>query len=806
MSAALFRRPWFHAILITAAAFAAIVIAGSEDRAQPPDWNETYGKLPMSFEANQGQTADPVKYISRGSGYNLFLTPTEAVVTLTSRSENPKAASVRMKLSGANPDPEISGLDEQPGKVNYFIGADPAQWRTNVATYSKVKYEEVYPGIDLVYYGNQRQLEYDFVVGPHANPDAIRLGFEGGRGLSIDAREDLVIETGGEEIRMTKPRVYQDDGDSKHEIAARYVLLESGQVGFEIGSYDREKALIIDPVLNYSTFLGGSGSDLGHGIAVDSAGYAYITGYTGSIDFPAADPLQATHSGGSFDVFVSKLSADGSFLVYSTYAGGNNLDFGNGIAVDLSGNAYVTGFTASTNFPVANALQATIGGGEDAVVFKLNANGSVLVYSTYVGGTAGDYGNGITVDSFGSAYIAGHTGSLTFPIANARQPLFGGGFYDAFISKINAAGSALVYSTYLGGSGLDIAFGIALDGGRNAYVTGQTDSPNFPTMNAYQPFYAGGGLDAVVSVLTTTGASFLFSTYLGGTSVEAGYGIAVDSAGSAYITGETTSTNFPRANPIQLFYGGGSSDAIVSKFSVGGFGLQYSTYLGGTGLDRGTGITVDGLGSAFVVGQTESANFPVRANPIQPSIGGGFDVFVSRLNGAGSDLAYSTFIGGSSSDNAKAIALDGSGNAYIAGFTESLNFPISTLLQPTIGGGLDAFVSKISPLPGCGVSLPLTVNGRPGIVDLSFGIGTPQPVTGTWVVGFLIFDGNSLTFSGFPVFTGTLPSQQTSQNEFNAVSAAECQSVDIRTANADHGCSEGECLHDVDAGADSRVE
>ena len=430
-----------------------------------------------------------------------------------------------MKLVGANPAPQLTGSDELPGKSNYFIGNDPAKWRTNVPNYAKVKYADVYPGIDLAYYGNQRQLEYDFVVSPGADPQSIRLAFDGDEKQRIDDHGDLALEAKGGEIRMHRPVVFQQIDGSRRNIAANFVLRSGREVGFEIARYDATKPLIIDPVLSYSTYLGGSSGDLGYGIAVDSSGNAYVTGGTTSVDFPTANAFQSALGGPSIvgHAFVTKLNAAGSAVVYSTYLGGSGGEFGYGIAVDSSGNAYVTGSTESTNFPTANAFQAAKRGSGNAFLTKLNPAGSALVYSTYLGGTNFDAGRGIAVDSSGSAYVTGFTASPDFPTANAFQAAYGGYLSNAFVTKFNATGSALLYSTYLGGNRGgdygDWGIGIAVDSSGNAYLTGYASSPDFPIVNAFQTAnnccdgeYTG---DAFVTKLNP-GGSAVYSTHLGG--------------------------------------------------------------------------------------------------------------------------------------------------------------------------------------------------------------------------------------------------------------------------------------------------
>ena len=495
--------------------------------------NEAYGKLPLYFEANRGQTDAQVKFLSRGGRHVLFLTPTEAVLVLTTppqaadeksptrggkpgRLEEGTRTVLRMTFAGGNPMPRLAGLDELPGKVNYFIGNDAAKWRTNVPTYARVHYQDLYPGIDLIYYGNPRQLEYDLVVRPGADPGRIVLGFQGADKLEVDADGDLVFHTAGAAIRQRKPVIYQEVDGLRRDIAGGYVLRETRTVGFKVDTYDPSRPLIIDPVLFYSTYLGGMGTDAGRAIAVDPSGNAYVTGETLSSNFPTiAGAFDTSFNGGGVfgDAFVTKVNPTGSGLVYSTYLGGIGDDQGLGIAVDGSGNAYVTGRTSSTDFPVTRgAFQTSYGGGTDDVfVTKLNSTGSALLYSTYLGGSAQDIGNGIAVDTSGSAYVTGVTSSglaatTSFPTTpGTLAPSYIGGSSDAFVTKLTTTGSALVYSTYLGGSGFDEGTGIAVDSlpTPNAYVVGFTSSTNFPTtMGAFQTTFGGGTSDAFVAKIT----------------------------------------------------------------------------------------------------------------------------------------------------------------------------------------------------------------------------------------------------------------------------------------------------------------
>jgi Beta-propeller repeat/Abnormal spindle-like microcephaly-assoc'd, ASPM-SPD-2-Hydin len=693
---------------------------------------ESYGTLPLSFEANRGQTDARVKFLSRGSGYSLFLTSDEAVFSL--RSSKAKTASdksahalparqpgelaatravLRMKLVKANPAAKIAGEDELPGKSNYFVGNDPKKWRSDVPTFGKVKYEGVYPGIDLVYYGNQRQLEYDFVVAPGADPHRIQLDLRGAKSIARDEQGDLVLQTGVGEVRWHKPVAYQEKDGTRQLVAARYAVTNTHEVRFEVARYDARRVLYIDPLI-YSTYLGGSGHDDGLGIAVDNSGDAYVTGITNSTNFPTMNPLQQTY-GGDDDAFVSKLNASGSALIYSTYVGGTGYDQGNSIAVDSSGNAYLTGYTTSTDFPTMNPLQPAYGGTIDTFVTEINPTGTALVYSTYLGGNGQDIGQGIAVDSSGSAYVTGLTGSTNFPTMNPLQAANGGGNYDAFVTKINSSGSALVYSTYLGGTESDKGFAIAVDSAGNAYVAGFTASRDFPTMNPLQP--ANGGLsDAFVTEINSSGSALVYSTYLGGSGYDQALGIAVDGSGNAYVTGTTLSTNFPTMNALQTKYGG-NNDAFVAKLNSSGSALVYSTYLGGGGEDYGYGIAVDNVGNAYVTGATDSANFPTE-NPSQPTCvdsGGSCsgDAFVSKINPLGSALLYSTYLGGSGAELGSGIAVDDSGDGYVTGTTTSTDFPTINPLQPTYGGSYDAFVFKINTNPSPAISLVPT--------NLSFG-------------------------------------------------------------------------------------
>ena len=464
-------------------------VLGASTGSVSPDvrrqWEIAYGKLPLHFEANQGQTESAVKFLARGKGYSVFLRPAEVMLNVRKSSVAEgrrqadkaaaplatKTAAVRIRLMGSQPAPEIVGERPLPGKSHYLLGNDPSGWRTHIPHYARVRYRGVYPGIDLIYYGHQGRLEYDFVVAPGVDPKQIHLDIQGAERLYLDAAGNLVLMAQGRELLQQAPKVYQRIGDVERLIPARYVLT-SNRLGFEVAAYDTAQPLVIDPVLNYSTYLGASNDELGQGIAVDRDGQAYVTGGTTSTDFPTDNPVQSELAGGT-DAFVLKLTANGQRLVYSTFVGGNAFDIGLGIAIDSKGRAYVTGATDSTNFPTVNALRGALAGASDAFVARLTVQGT-LAYSTYLGGSGFDRGSGIAVTTKGRAHVTGVTESADFPTMNPQQPDLDGNS-DAFVAKLTRDGKALVYSTYLGGGGIDEGLAIAVRNGQ-AHVTGGTAS------------------------------------------------------------------------------------------------------------------------------------------------------------------------------------------------------------------------------------------------------------------------------------------------------------------------------------------
>jgi hypothetical protein len=580
-----------------------------------------------------------------------------------------------------------------PGTANYFIGNDPTRWHTGIPTYREVEYRDVYQGIDLTFSGTHGQLEYGLRVAPGAVLSAFAMVVSGADDVFVNGEGDLILRLGDSTIRQSKPQAWQLIGASRRSVDAAFALSDRGRISIRVSNYDPRRGLIIDPKLVYSTYLGGSGRDEGFGIAVDPSGSAYVTGSTTSTNFP-----NRTHEGGfagDHDAFVAKLAPTGNSLVYSAYLGGSGFDQGYGIAVDASGSAYVTGLTNSINFPIVNAYQGANAGEYDAFVAKIapTATGSSLAYSTYLGGSALDYGLAIAVGSSGSSYATGFTYSSDFPTANPFQGA-NGGLDDAFVARFSAAGNSLVYSTYLGGNRYDDGFGIAVDQSGSAYVTGDTLSTNFPTVNPFQRMNAGR-FDAFVAKFSAAGNSLVYSTYLGGTLDDYGFGIAVDPSRSVYVTGDTLSTNFPTVNPVQG-ENAGADDAFVARLASAGNSLVYSTYLGGSGIDEGRGIALDTSGSAYVTGQTGSADFPT-VDPIQGENAGDWDAFVARLTSAGNSLVYSTYLGGSAADAGIGIAVDSSSSVYVTGLTGSTDFPTANAFQRAYAGGNgDAFLCKIS--------------------------------------------------------------------------------------------------------------
>jgi hypothetical protein len=718
-------------------AFVPVAVAATKPVATPAILARTpgrqlpdFGKLPIRFEPNVGQASARVRYFARGGGYDIGVTEHEIILGLASGSRvkphlqnqsspaSTKRALLHFSVVDAKPQPQLRAEQEQQSTSNYFIGADSSKWHRNVHNFGAVRYEQVYPGIDWVVYGNPQQFEYDLVVAPNADPRKIKLKIDGADHLSLAENGDLLVMFRDQTLRQLKPVIYQRGvSGERRNIDGRYVL-DRQQVTFALDQYDHSRQLIIDPAFVYSTYLGGSNLAAISGIAVDQAGNAYVVGTTASTNFPTVDPLQsANNEAATAEVtgFVAKFNASGSALLYSTYLGGTAPSFGPGdtltaIAVDSSGNAYVTGTTPATDFPTLNAYQAT-STPNSAVVAKLNGTGSALVYSTYLGNT--DRGNAIAVDSAGEAYVVGETGSVTFPTtvgafdtASTRA--------KGFVTKFNASGDGLIYSTHLGGSGgSDGALAVAVDSAGEAFVAGDTNSADFPTVGPIQAKHTSNGFNAFVTKFNAAGSALEYSTYLGGSGEDTANGIAIDSEGNAYVVGTTSSLDFPLANALQSVNKSGSisGTTFVAKFNATGSALVYSTYLGGSGGDWAAAVALDSSGDAYIAGYTDSTDFPT-VMPLQAvnnaaSVSGS-NAFITQLNAAGNEILFSTYLGGSGSpaipslglngtqhgygDAAGDIAVDAAGNVYVAGAAASTNFPLVNPNDSTPNGG---FVTKI---------------------------------------------------------------------------------------------------------------
>lgn len=657
-----------------------------------------HASLPLRFEPNVGQIDASVDFIARGNGYTIFLTPSESVLVFGAPAHSLGDASaktsavLRMQFAGADPTVTLTGIEPLPGITNYFIGSDPDKWSTDIVAFAQVRYRQIYPGIDLVYYGNARNVEYDFVLAAGADAGQIRMKVVGAERMAVNADGELIMSVAGGELRQPAPLIYQQGASGKILVAGGYVV-QGTEVGFALGAYDRTKALVIDPVLIYSTYLGGSGFDQVNSIHVGPTGDAYVTGVTSSVNFPIQGTPSSTH-GGSQDVFVTKLNLAGNGLTYSTYIGGIGSDIANDIVVSGAGTAYITGSTTSINYPVVTPTIAAQVGGTDAFLTKLTAAGNGIVYSTYWGSTGFEEGTGVTVDPADNAYIVGNTSAPNFPTQTPFQAAHAGGM-DAFMTKFSVAGNSIVYSTYLGGAADDRATDMRVADDAAVFVIGSTTSANFPIKSPALQASLGGGRDAFLTHFSLAGNALLYSTYIGGSADDEAFGMTIDAPMNAYVTGRTSSVNFPTQVPMQASHGGGTTDAFAIKINPPGSAIVFSTFLGGLGDDVGYGVALDGLAQVFLTGSTTSANFP-RLRAFQNSLGGATDAFVSKLGLSGSALIYSTYLGGTSDDAGRGIGVDLVGDAYVAGYTESLNFPTTAAFQSAFGAVRDGFVSKIA--------------------------------------------------------------------------------------------------------------
>jgi hypothetical protein len=705
-----------------------------------------YGQLPLLFIENRGQTDPRVAFTLQAGAATVYFTPTGVTYALVEPGQDddqmtpnrrilagldaapPRRGvgrrwAVKLDFVGANPDVRPVGQEQAETVVSYFRSR-PGEWHAGLRTFQRIVYADLWPGIDLAYYGAGGALKYEFVVQPGADPGQIRLAYRGAESAALNAAGQLAVTTPVGGFTDDVPVAWQDGPGGRTSIAATYdpqlTISRTGFAspgsdgtatgfGFRVGAYDPTRALVLDPVvLIYNGYIGGASGEIGDGIAVDGEGNVYVTGGTVSSQttFPVRGGPDLTYNG-DVDAFVAKVNPSGTALVYAGYIGGASLDAGRGITVDSAGSAYIVGYTdsdqvTSPKFPVRGGPDLSYNGEFDAFVAKVNPSGTELIYAGYIGGAKGEIGYGIAVDGTGSVYVSGWTNSdeTTFPVRGGPDLTHNGGNEDAFIAKVNPAGTDLVYAGYIGGAGKDVGYDIAVNGISNAYVTGVTNSAEatFPVLGGPDPTHNGSD-DAFVVKVNPAGTSLVYSGYIGGTGVDIGYGIAVDGAGNAYITGTTNSdeASFPVLGGPDLTFNG-LLDVFVCKVNPTGAALVYAGYVGGAGNDGGYDITVDGAGNAYVTGDTNSdeTTFPVLGGP-DLTFNGTDDALVAKVNPSGTTLAYAGYIGGADSDSGNDIVVDRAGNAYVTGVTSSdeTTFPVLGGPDLTFNGPQDAFVAKV---------------------------------------------------------------------------------------------------------------
>lgn len=801
----------------------------------------SFAQLPLSFEPNQGQTDAAVRFLARGAGYGMLFTPKEAVLTLSTESRKAGAsraerrdATVRMRLAGANAAPRVSGVEPLPGRVNYIIGKDRSRWHSNVPTFNKLRYDAVYPGVDLVYYGNQRNLEYDFIVKPGADPAAIGLQFPGSAHPTLDAQGNLSIPTDGGAVIQHRPVVYQQVAGQRRTVECGYLVTAGAEptVRFQLGDYDHSRPLVIDPTLAYSTYFGGSGRDEAFGVATDSAGNAYVSGTTASTDLRTTKNAYDTAGNGGSNAFVAKLNPAGNSLIYCTYLGGNGDDIAKHVAVfedqsTLLSYAYVAGTTTSPDFPTTNqaaqpddpdAVYNSHGkllyNAPDAFLTKLNPTGGFLLYSSYLGGDNEDDAKGLALDGIGVAYVAGDTTSDDFPTTagafSGTLQQSGNSQRDVFVAEVDpfqSGAASLLYASYFGGSGEDFGQSIAVDAFGSAYVTGQTASLDLPVSPAaYQQQGDVNGIAYVAKFDPTQEGSFslAYSTYLGspGDSLtEAGNGIAVDGDGSAYVTGVTNSPNFPvtgdayQDHLVRDAQSALTQDAFLAKLTPDATDLLYSTFLGGSRNDVATAVSLDSSGNAYVTGATNSLNFPVKNftdSGINNTGSGKTDLFVFEIDTTQSQaasLVFSTFVGSPDGEVPHDVAVDASGNVYVAGFTDGARFPTTAKsFDRTYGGKGDAFILKLTPLTLTGIQVQ-EIDASSATISWS----TSSPSSSKVLFGLTSTYGSemsddSLTTEHFVTLTGLQPrTLYHFQCASSTVDSATARSTDLTFVTAPDG-------------------
>jgi hypothetical protein len=692
-------------------------------------------QVQLAFEQNVGQAGAQVDFLARGSGYTVGLIDGNAVIGLDNGASSHV---VQLTIRDGNSGAVATGENLLEAKTNYLRGSE-GQSYTDIANFGAVRYDDVYDGVDVRYYGSRQQLEYDFVVHAGADPGSIRLQFSGVQQLSIGDNGDLILtlDDAGSTVSFKAPVAYQDGPSGRETVASHYHLFSDGSIGFDVADYDTNRTLVIDPVLSYGTYLGSSGEDVARGVTVDGAGNVYVAGY--ARNGGVLDLLNLLGLAGGDDVMVAKLSPTLGSVVYTSYIGGAGDDQGNAVAVDGGGNAYVTGFTKSSDFPTASAFQSARSGGQDAFVLKLNAAGNGLVYATYLGGSgAADVGYGIAVDAAGSAYVTGAATSANFPTTPGAADTTYLGSGEAFVTKLTPGG-AVAYSTFIGGSDLDIGRAIAVDASGNAVVVGETKSNDFPTVGAFQNVKVGGEEDAFVTKLDATGSSFSYSTYLGGSNWDGANSVALDATGKIYVAGETRSNDFDTTNGAfqNVLKGDDAFVAIIDPSASGAASLVYSSYIGGDGgHDIANAIAVDPAGRVYVAGETTSNNIPVTGDAFDSVRNGddGFVVVLTPNGGGAADLAYGTYFGGGGEDHILGAAYR-SGRLYVAGETKSNSGVATTGAADTsLNGGVDGFAAAFTfavppTVTLAGTPLAYTENGGPVTIAAGLTVADPDSTT-----------------------------------------------------------------------------
>jgi uncharacterized repeat protein (TIGR01451 family) len=734
-----------------------------------------FGQLPMAFEPNLGQSDTAVKYVARGSGYALALRANEAVLNLHGRAAT---SEVSMRLEGAAASPALTALDPLPGHSNYLRGNDSSKWLRNVPQFARVRYEQVYPGIDLVYYGKRGALEYDFVLAPGADPSRIALAFEGAKKLALDADGNLDLDAESGKITLEPPRVYQVVNGERRDVAGRYVLSAVNHVGVNLGCYDRSRELVIDPVINFSRYFGGSQDESAQAVAVDTGLNIYVTGTTTSDGLATTGVYQTARKGGS-DVFVAKFDPSGATLLYVTYLGGSLNDAPAAMAVDNGFDVYVAGSSNSQDFPTTTSVSSstTITAGTHGFLSKLDSAGATLLYSTYLAGSGLDNATGLAIDGNQHAYLTGTTTSTDFPTTNSAptnppgyRPQFpSGASMQIFVCNIDTSltGTAsLITSTFFGGKGAGtyVGGGITLDNGGNIFITGGSNAADFPLANAY----TGGdkyhtGLDTYIVRFPHSLGTIDYSNYLGGSGDDVGTSIAVDSANNTYVAGSTTSADvsvpaLPSGITAFQAANGGGQDTFIAKInrpSTGNVSLVYFSYLGGSGTDTGTALAVDSSQNIYVVGSTNSTNFPTL-NAFQSASGGGSDAFITKLDINGKGL-YSSYLGGSLDDAVNAVTVDPLGNAYLAGRTASSNFPVVPAASTSRSGPSDAFLTKIGGISDLSVTLAPSLNpvGAGNQEVFAYTVKNNGPDTASGVVFTSILSDSNASYVSASASPGT---------------------------------------------------